>query len=182
MFSIVAAALAAAAGGLYWVALWQRDRQIGARLGQYGPIIWKYSYENALPAELVRDVIRAESGGDPRAVSNRNARGLMQITPVTVEEVRRLWHVDEGDLFDPNYNIEIGTAYLRILIDKFDGDVYLALAAYHMGPTRLLKAQKRYPDMSARELVARIAPASTVRYCRRILGNHDLRLPSESSE
>ena len=96
MILIAAVVLAAAAVGVYWFALWQRDRQIEERLGRFGPIIWKYAHENALPTELVRDVIRAESSGDPQAVSNKNARGLMQITPVTLEEVRRLRHVGEG--------------------------------------------------------------------------------------
>jgi len=173
--------LAAVAGGLYWFLSWRHDRQIEARLGRYGPIIWKYSQANALPSELVRDMIRAESGGDARAVSHKSARGLMQITPVALAEVRRVRHVGEGDLFDPDYNVRIGTAYLRMMLDKFDGDVWLAVAAFNMGPTRLLQARHDNPKLTGRQIVEKIAPAETRQYCRQILGDKEPRLPVTTS-
>ena len=60
--------------------------------------------------------------------------------------------------------------------------MYLALAAYHMGPTRLRKAQRQYPKLSSRDLVAKVAPASTVRYCRTVLKGRDLKLSVTEAE
>jgi soluble lytic murein transglycosylase-like protein len=156
----------------------RQDEDIEARLNRLAPIIWKHAQANALPTELVREVIRAESGGDERAESSRNAKGLMQITPVAMAEVRRGKEIGEGDLFDPDYNVRVGTTYLRMLLTKFDGDVYLALAAYSMGPTKLLQAHRANPGLSGREIVNKTAPPATIRYCRAILRDRDLRLPN----
>ena len=177
MLLLAAAVLAAGAGGTYYFLLWRHDEQIEARLNRLAPIIWKHAQANSLPTGLVRDIIRAESGADARAVSARNAKGLMQITPVAMEEVCRVRGIARGDLFDPNYNVQLGTAYLRILLDKFDGDAHLALAGYHMGPTKLLQARRASPAMTGREIVEKIAPPATVRYCRTVLRGRDLCLP-----
>jgi len=172
-----AAVLVGGACGTYCYLHWRHDEGIEARLGRLGPIIWKHAQANSLPTGLVRDVIRAESGGDERAVSARNAKGLMQITPIAMEEVCRVRGLAKSDLFDPDYNVQIGTAYLRILLDKFDGDAHLALAGYHMGPTKLLQARRANPAMTGREIVEKVAPPATIRYCRTVLRGRDLRLP-----
>ena len=173
----VAAILAGGACGTYWFLRWRHDEQIDARLGRFAPIIWKHAQANSLPTGFVRDVIRAESGADERAVSVSNAKGLMQITPIAMEEVCRVRGLAKGDLFDPDYNVQFGTAYLRILLDKFDGDAHLALAAYHMGPTKLLQARRANPALTGREIVEKVAPPTTIRYCRSVLRGRDLRLP-----
>lgn len=81
-----------------------------------------------LPAGLVQSVIRHESNFNPRAVSRAGARGLMQLMPATARELG----VD--DSFDIQQNIEGGSRYLRQMLDRFDGDVRKALAAYNAGP------------------------------------------------
>jgi soluble lytic murein transglycosylase-like protein len=176
---LTAAAAVGLAGvcGTYYYLRWRHDEAIEARLNRLAPIIWKYAQANTLPTELVREMIRAESGGDERAVSARNAKGLMQVTPVALEEVRRRNHLGSGDLFDADYNIHVGTAYLRWLLDEFDGDVYLALAGYNMGPTKLFAACRANPKMSGREIVEKVAPPVTIRYCRTILHGREVRLP-----
>src|SRR3954464_12336706 len=81
-----------------------------------------------VPAELVRAVIWAESGGDAGAVSHRGAIGLMQLMPHTAGEMF------VQDPVDPAQNIMGGTRYLRWLANQFNGDMMLTLAAYNAGP------------------------------------------------
>jgi len=161
--------IAAGACAVFWA---DRHRRGSARCGieAYREIIWRHARQKALPTELVESVILAESSGNPTAVSHKNARGLMQITPITVREVRRRTGMPKGDLFDPEYNIDVGTCYLRLLMDRFDGKFRLVVAAYHMGPTRLAKLRRAHPDLPARRLIARHAPRSTVKYCQAVLG------------
>ena len=77
--------------------------------------------------DLVRAVIRVESGYDPKAVSSKGAMGLMQLIPATAQR----FGVENP--FDPQQNIEGGVIYLRHLLDLFGGDLNLSLAAYNAG-------------------------------------------------
>lgn len=88
---------------------------------------------------LVKAVIRAESNFDPNAVSPKNARGLMQITPPTAEDY------EVKDVLDPNSNIEGGVRILKHLIDYFDGNVELALAGYNAGKYAVIKYDNQIP-------------------------------------
>jgi soluble lytic murein transglycosylase-like protein len=81
---------------------------------------------------LVKAVIMVESGGNPRAVSRKGAQGLMQIMPSTARRLT-LEHP-----FDPNENIAAGTRYLRLLYDRFTGNLDLVLAAYNAGPEKVV--------------------------------------------
>jgi soluble lytic murein transglycosylase len=96
---------------------------------------------NGLPAWLVAGVIRQESAFDPRATSPVGARGLMQLMPATASEMaRRLDTRYPADgLYDPEFSIELGAAYLAQLLKMFDGNVELALASYNGGPNRILR-------------------------------------------
>ncbi|KAA5601830.1 lytic transglycosylase domain-containing protein [Blastochloris sulfoviridis] len=86
-----------------------------------------------MPAPLIRAVIRAESGGDARAVSPAGAMGLMQIMPNTWAELR-IRHGLGIDPFDPRDNILAGAAYLREMRERFGAPGFLA--AYNAGPDR----------------------------------------------
>jgi soluble lytic murein transglycosylase-like protein len=87
----------------------------------------KYSLDPA----LVKAVIHAESQFDPMAVSPKGAIGLMQLDPLTVKEL------GIKDPFNPKHNIDGGVRYLKDLLDTFEGDPKLALAAYNAGPTQV---------------------------------------------
>jgi soluble lytic murein transglycosylase-like protein len=84
---------------------------------------------HGLPPTLVRAVTRVESDFDPREVSAKGARGLMQVMPATGER----FGVTPDRLFEPAPNIAAGTAYLAWLLDRYRGDLDLALAAYNAG-------------------------------------------------
>ncbi len=96
----------------------------------------------SLPIELIAAVMRIESGGNARAVSVAGAMGLMQLMPLTADEMQ------VTDAFDPRQNILGGARYLRILVNMYDGSVALALAAYHAGASKVDKygGIPPYPD------------------------------------
>lgn len=88
-----------------------------------------------LPLTLLLAVARGESDFNPRARSHANAHGLMQILwPSTA---RYLGFNRLSELYEPCRNVEAGARYLREMIDRYDGNVHLALAAYNYGPTRI---------------------------------------------
>lgn len=155
--------------GTYAVARWGHHYYVEQRVGHYWPTVQKYARAANLPPELVRSVIRCESGGDPEAHSKADARGLMQITPQTQQEVCRRVGLSEGDLYNADYNILVGTCYLRQLLDRFDGDALLAVAAYHMGPSRVAQLRVEHPQLSSQELVGQYAGPATRAYCARVL-------------
>lgn len=81
-----------------------------------------------IPAHVIRSVIRCESNFDAKAVSSAGAQGLMQLMPATAREL------GVEDPFDIRQNIDGGTRYLRQMLDRFEGNLELALAAYNAGP------------------------------------------------
>jgi soluble lytic murein transglycosylase-like protein len=105
----------------------------------------------AIPSSWIRAVMRAESGGDPRALSPQGAMGLMQIMPDTWAELRQRYGLGT-DPYDPHDNIAAGAAYLREMHDRYGEPGFLA--AYNAGPDR-------YEDHVA---TSRPLPLETVTY------------------
>ena len=95
---------------------------------ELSPLIASAATQHQLEPKLLRGVIEQESGARPCAVSSKGARGLMQLMPATLEQFK----VD--DPFDARQNIEAGATFLQQLLDKYKGDLKLALAAYNAGP------------------------------------------------
>jgi len=90
---------------------------------------------DAVMTELLRSVVAQESGFRPCAVSKKGAQGLMQLMPATAEQLA------VEDPFEPAENLEAGAKYLRQLVDKYAGDLALALAAYNAGPGTVEEAK-----------------------------------------
>ena len=98
-------------------------------------IIRQQAAEKGVPADLIAAVIYEESKFEDQT-SSAGARGLMQITPDTADTIENLSGGETfvyEDLADPDLNIRYGTFYLAYLLDKYDGDVIAALAAYNAG-------------------------------------------------
>ncbi len=93
----------------------------------YGDLIRAAAVRHGLAPELVESVIRVESNFEARAVSPKGARGLMQLMPATAAKL------GVRNAFDGRQNIEGGVRHLRHLVDRYGGDVTLALAAYNAG-------------------------------------------------
>ena len=115
------------------------DESARTRAGAYEPLIQEHAGRHSLRPELVRAVIQVESGFNPRALSPKGAMGLMQLMPATAR------YLGVIDAFDPEDNIRGGTRYLRLLLDKYDGDERLALAAYNAGPGAVDKYGRTVP-------------------------------------
>lgn len=103
-----------------------------------------------LPEKLIASVIRAESGFQPDAVSPAGAQGLMQLMPATAREL------GVSDPFDVHQNIDGGARYLRQMMDRFDGDLKLALAAYNAGPGTVARYDGDVPYRETRDYVKRV--------------------------
>jgi len=113
-----------------------RDRSaheilIERRRAAYSPLIESAADEHGVDPDLVHALIEIESAYDATAVSDQGAAGLMQLIPGTAERF------GVEDRFDPQANVEGGTRYLRWLLDLFDDDESLAVAAYHAGENRV---------------------------------------------
>ena len=103
-----------------------------------------------LDPDLVTSVIAVESNFDPKAVSRKNAHGLMQLLPETAAQL------GVKNIDDPAENIDAGTRYLRDLLQKYNNDVALALAAYNAGTEKV-------------QLYGRVPPfAETISYVKRV--------------
>ncbi len=106
----------------------------GANAG-FDSIIREAADNYDLPFAFIKAVIHVESAFDPTAVSHAGAMGLMQLMPGTAQSLGC------NDPFDPRVNILAGALYLRLLANRYNGDINLTLAAYNAGPARVDRVQ-----------------------------------------
>lgn len=117
------------------------EKKNGSTLVGYAfPKVEKYMKSKDVEWALVHALIRQESRYDMEAVSSAGARGLMQLMPATAKETAKkagLRHETSWLTQQPGHNIELGTLYLQRLLNKYDGNYAMALAAYNAGPSRV---------------------------------------------
>jgi soluble lytic murein transglycosylase len=125
-------------------------------LDRIKPYIVKASNTYKVDQALITAIIKAESAFDPNAVSWVGASGLMQLMPNTAKQM------GVTDRFDPEQNIMGGTRYIRLMLNRFNGDVILAVAAYNCGPERVARVM-RVPDIR-----------ETKSYVKTVLRNYEM--------
>jgi soluble lytic murein transglycosylase-like protein len=127
--------------------------------GPYGNLIRAAALKHGLDEKLITGVIAVESNFNPRAVSRKKAQGLMQLIPQTAARY------SVANIFDPAQNIEAGTHYLKDLLEKYRGNLSLALAAYNAGPEMVERygGIPPFPETQkyVRQITARLAPTPT---------------------
>jgi soluble lytic murein transglycosylase len=133
------------------------------------------SEEEGLDPALVAALVCQESTFDPGAVSRAGARGLMQVIPPTGRILARDLGVPYRShaLHDPATSLDFGTRYLRQMMDRFDGHIERALAAYNAGPHRVEAWTAGRPDISAEEFIENIPFTETRNYVMTILANQE---------
>ncbi len=135
--------------------------------GGISELIDHYAQDRGLSPKLVQAVIQVESGYNPNALSSKGAMGLMQLMPGTAKLLR------VSDPWDPAQNIRGGTLYLRRQLDRFSGDLTLALAAYNAGPAAVTQYGDVPPYTETRNYVRKVltlyrgqAPAALQEHAR----------------
>ena len=134
------------------------------------------SAKNNLDPYLVASLIRQESEFDPTAISHANAYGLMQLLPSVGRTLAReegIKHFQTFQLLDPNMNINLGTRYLRQMLDRFGGVEEYALAAYNAGDYRVAEWQAAGPYSGIDEFVESIPFTETREYVEAIRRNQE---------
>jgi soluble lytic murein transglycosylase len=120
------------------------------RTRPFDALIVEHARRNNLRPDLVRAVVQVESAFDPHARSPKGAAGLMQLMPGTMREF------GVTDAYDPAENVRAGTAYLRQLVDRYEGNEELALAAYNAGPTAVDRHDGVPPYRETQQYVEKI--------------------------
>jgi hypothetical protein len=116
----------------------------------YDGIIRKAAERYEIDPALVKAIIMAESSYNPKAVSRKGAQGLMQLMPMTARAL------GVEDSFDPEDNIDAGVRYFKQLLEQFDGDLKLAIAAYNAGSRKVRMYKGVPPFKYTRYYVAKV--------------------------
>ena len=115
---------------------------VKSRTPQLDRLVDRVASEVSVSPKLLHAVIAVESSYDSRAVSPKGAKGLMQLMPGTAQRF------GVRDPFDPEQNVRAGATYLRSLLDMFEGDARLALAAYNAGESAVIRSGNRIPNFA----------------------------------
>lgn len=126
------------------------DKKLGYNISNYDHLIIKASEKHNVEPALIKAIIKAESNFNHRAVSRKGAKGLMQLMPATASSLQ------VKDSFHPENNIEGGVKYLRYLLNYFNGNLPLALAAYNAGENAVIRYRGIPPYPETQVYVRRV--------------------------
>lgn len=125
----------------------ESNRAVVTRL-PYGEAIYRAARRYRVDSLLLAAVVETESSFNPRAVSSQGAVGLAQVMPDTVSA--------NLDLYDPTVNLDVGARYIRHLLDRYNGDLVMALAAYNAGPGKVARYGGVPPYRETRRFIDRV--------------------------
>ncbi len=143
---------------------------------KYQEYVENYANEYNLDIYLVYSVIKVESGFDPHALSNAEARGLMQLMAKTADEINQkeeLGYIIPNDLFEPQKNIHLGCYYLRKLMDTY-GSMELAITAYNGGTGNVDKWLDDETLADGKGGLADIPYTETKQYVKKVLRTYEM--------
>ncbi|MFQ5926291.1 MAG: transglycosylase SLT domain-containing protein [Terriglobia bacterium] len=138
----------------------------------YWRSIQRHARRYKLDPYLVAAVMRQESRFDAQAVSSAGARGLMQLMPRTARRLARVRRLKPDRLFQPDFNIRLGTRFLRELRRRFKGQLELMVAAYNAGGTRVSQWHRRRKWSEPAEFVESIPATQTRNFVYLVLRNY----------
>lgn len=133
-----------------YIRTYDGSKPVTQYLKDYDEIIQKASKRYGVDISLIKAVIKAESDFNQHAVSSKGAQGLMQLMPGTADAM------DVEDPFDAKDNIHGGTRYLSLMLERFNKDMRLALAAYNAGPERVAEYRGVPPYQETRTFIDRV--------------------------
>ena len=119
-------------------------------LRNYDSLISEFSKKYQVDFALIKAIIRTESGFNPRAVSRKGAKGLMQLMPATAQRM------NVSNIFNPRENIEGGVRYFKYLLSLFNNDLRLSLAAYNAGENLVSELRTIPPYRETVDYVRRV--------------------------
>jgi soluble lytic murein transglycosylase-like protein len=140
----------------------------------FWPEVNQLAQTRGLDPYLVLSIIRQESAFNPAAISSSGARGLMQLMPTTAQELftkLKLPQEPASRLHDPQLSITLGTHYFAGLMQRYQGNVVLALAGYNAGPARASRWREQWSGVPTDEFIERIPLDETRNYVKLILRN-----------
>ena len=137
---------------------------------KYGEQIEKHARERGLDPNLVRALILQESYYNASAKSRVGATGLMQLMPPTAKDHASRLHIPfaVSRLTSPDVNIRLGTFHLKMLVDMFQGNTYLAIASYNAGQGNVMKWRRAAPGKPIDEMLESIPFPETRNYVKRV--------------
>lgn len=138
----------------------------------YWDSIQRHARRNRLDPYLVAALMRQESRFEPKAVSSAGAHGLMQLMPDTARKLAGVRRLNADRLFEPEFNIRLGTRFLRELRERFRGRLELMVAAYNAGGTRVEQWHRRRAWAEPAEFVESIPVAQTRDFVYLVLRNY----------
>lgn len=131
---------------------WRFAEDHGVPYTPYGEIIFKLARRHGVNPTLVAAVVKVESAFQTKAISPKGARGLMQLMPATADR----FGVKRGELYQPRRNLQAGIVYLKWLLERFQGSLELALAAYNAGEGTVDRYRGVPPFRETRNYVRKI--------------------------
>lgn len=140
----------------------------------YADLVEKHQASGKNPDHYLLSIMRKESGFDPHVVSYADAQGLLQMIPATSLRVSKELGVpyDPGKLYEPDYNIQLGSWYIGRLLQKFKGQIPFGAGSFNSGPRPVMKWLDQYGDREVDELVELVPFTQTREYMKKVTENY----------